>query len=222
MLIKTEALVLRKTAYAENSAIVHVFTQTHGVLSFIFSSVQGKKGKGAALRPGCFIELVFYYKNNQQLLRAKETKAIEPFLIEDPVRSNIALLCTELVKNSVPDEMPDENLFTALKTEFSRLYRASSLELWFIHKFIIKLCEATGHSLISSSETKHIHTGMNFLFWDKTDQFLIETLQKNQQPEGDRECRRKLAEKMLDYMKQVVFPGKEIRTFRIISEVFDA
>lgn len=164
MLIKTEALVLKKTPYGENSAVVIVFSQSHGVLSFIFSSVQGKNGKSALIRPGVFLEMVFNHSPRQNLLRAKEIKAVEPFMSDDFIRSNLALVCTELVKNTLPEAMPDENLFLSLKTDFARLYRTSETDVWFLHRFMLKLCDAAGHSLQEQGFNPNIHTSLNAIF----------------------------------------------------------
>jgi len=219
MLIKTEALVLKKIPYGENSAVAHLFSQTHGILSFIFASVQGKKGKSALLRPGTFLEIVFNFSERQNLLRAKEVKAVEPFMTEDFIASNTALICTELIQNTLPDAMPDENLFLTVKTDFSRLFRRSETDLWFLQRFILKLCEAAGHGL--SGNEQGFLSGWPNRNIDNDSLTLIRRLLENQNPAADRNTRRKLAENLIAYMCEVVFPGKEVRTFKVMLEVLD-
>jgi DNA repair protein RecO len=221
MLVKTEALVLKKIPYGENSAIAHLFSKSHGVLSFIFSGIQGKKGKSALIRPGTFLELVFNHNAKQNLLRAREIKAIEPYMTEDMLKSNLALICTELVKNTLPDEMPDEDLFLSLKTDFSRLFRQQENDLWFLHRFIIKLCDSTGHSLAEQALLAHKQTGWSIYFQDQSIREILYSLVNQQVPTADRATRRKTAEELIGYMKEIVFPGKEIYSFRVILDVLD-
>lgn len=219
MLIKTEALVLKKIPYGENSAVAHLFTQSHGILSFIFSGVQGKKGKSALLRPATFLEVVFYHSEKQNLLRAKEVKATEPFMPDDLLAGNMALICTELIRNTLPDAMPDENLFLTVKTDFSRLFRRSDNDIWFLQRFMLKLCEAAGHGISDNAEV--MQSGFTNRFHDEESQNLLRHLLKNQNPVADRLTRRKMAETLISYMSEVVFPGKDVRTFKIMLDVLD-
>jgi DNA repair protein RecO len=219
MLIKTEALVLKKIPYGENSAVVHLFCQSHGILPFMFSGVQGKKGKSALLRPGTFVEIVFHFTERQNILRAKELKAVEPFMTEDFMASNTALVCTELIRNTLPDAMPDENLFLTAKTDFARLYRRSENDLWFLQRFMLKLCEAAGHGL--SNNNADLKSAWSNRSIDQDSFKLLTALLDNQSPLADRPTRRKLAETLIAYMCEVVFPGKDVRTFRVMLDVLD-
>lgn len=221
MLIKSEALVLRKIPYGENSAVVSLFTQSHGILSFLFSGIQGKKGKSALIMPGTFLEVVFYYSEKQNLLRAKEVKAVEPFMTEDFLSNNMALICTELVRNTLPDEMPDENLFLSVKTDFFRLYRNTDRDVWFLQRFILKLCDAAGHSLSGQGKDKYLHTGWSRQFSDDNMHNLIQQLMNFETPVTDRITRRRVAEDLVAYMSEVVFPGKDVRSFKVMLDVLD-
>jgi len=222
MLIKTEALVLRKIPYGENSAVVSLFTQSKGILPFIFSGIQGKKGKSALLRPGSFLEVVFYFSEKQNLLRAKEIKAAEPFMNENFLSTNMALVCTELIRNTLPEAMPDENLFLSVKTDFSRLFRITEVDSWFLQRFLIKLCDAAGHSLSAQGKDNYLHSGWSGQFTDENSKQLLQQLMNQENPVADRPTRRKLAESLIAYMSEVVFPGKEVRTFNIMLDVLDA
>lgn len=220
MLVKTEALVLKKIPYGENSAVAHLFTQSHGILSFMFSGVQGKKGKSALLRPGTFLEMVFYFTEKQSLLRTKEVKAVEPYMTEDFLAGNTALICAELIRNTLPDSMPDENLFLAVKTDFSRLFRQGNNDLWFLQRFILKLCEAAGHGLSGNAEV--IASGLTNRIHDEETQNILKRLINQQSPVAERHVRRKVAETLIAYMCEAVFPGKDVRTFRVMLDVLDA
>jgi recombinational DNA repair protein (RecF pathway) len=221
MLVKSEALVLHKISYGENSAVVHLFCQSHGILSFIFSGVQGKKGKSALLRPGTFLEIVFYHSEKQNLLRAKEIKAAEPFMREDFLSNNMALICTELIRNSLPDAMPDENLFLSVKTDFSRLYRNSEPDLWFLHRFMIQLCESAGHAISIQENKQFMETGWSGGFTEVNNSIILQQLLNRENPTSDRFTRRKMAEELISYMSTVVFPGKDVKTFRVLLDVLD-
>lgn len=221
MLVKTEALVLHKIPYGENSAVVHLFCQSHGILAFIFSGVQGKKGKSALLRPGTFLETIFYFSEKQNLLRAKEIKATEPFMPEDFLSNNMALICTELIRNTLPDAMPDENLFLSVKTAFSRLYRKSEPDLWFLHRFMIQLCESAGHAVSLQENKQFIETGWPGTFTEVNNRIILQQLLNKENPSSDRFTRRKMAEELIQYMGNTVFPGKEVKTFRVLLDVLD-
>jgi len=221
MLIKTEALVLKKIPYGENSAVVHLFCHSHGILPFIFSGVQGKKGKSALLRPGTFLEIVFNHSEKQNLLRAKEIKAVEPFMNDNFLSGNMALICTELVRNTLPDSMPDEDLFLSVKKDFCRLYRNIGSDLWFLHRFMLNLCESAGHGLSASGQHAYIHTSLPGANTDENNGFLLQKLLQKEDPAADRQTRRKIAEELIFYMRETVFPRKDVRTFKVMLDVLD-
>lgn len=220
MLVKGEALVLKRTAYAENSAVVQLFTRQHGVLSFLVPGMQGKSGKSAMLRPGSFVEVVYYLQGNASLKRIKELKSVTPFLTEDPVRGAITLFCTEAVRCVVPEEHPDEHLYGFVKNELSRLQRPTIRLKWFIHVFLLRLAEVCGHGPDWTGNTAYMHTGMTRLFSGENDMKTMQALWEGQEPEADRAYRRELAEKLIDYLQAEVFPGKDVKSFTVLLELF--
>lgn len=221
MLVKSEALVLKRTAYAENSAVIHLFTRQHGQLAFLVPGMHGKSGKTALLRPGSFIEAIYYLQGNRNLRRLKEIKSIEPFLTDDPVKGAMTLFCTEATRCVLPEEHPDEHLYGFVKSELMRLNRPSTRLKWFIHAFLLRLMEECGHGPDWRGKATHVPTGMHRHIWAENDLDCIQAVQAGGDPEGDRTYRRELAEKIIGLMQAEIFPGRDIKSFKVLLDLFD-
>src|SRR6187431_2476400 len=94
MLQKTRAIVLQVTEYSEASIIVHAYTATHGLQSFLVNSVRKPKARFAAnlFQPLSLVELVAYVKKPGGLHRVSEAAASPAYqtIPYDTVKTTVA------------------------------------------------------------------------------------------------------------------------------------
>lgn len=232
MLVKSEAILLKKTPYADNSAILHLFTKTHGVQSFIVQGLHGKSGKAAFIQPGNLLEIVFYYQSNKNLKRIKEMQLMSGFkgYNQDPVRLQVLMFCVELAGKCLPDEEEDLETFDFLSAQFQRLATENILT-WFPLMFMIQFAQICGLGLqlpsdlsaemhLESSTNLYRHTGLNPLqYLDKEELIACRKLIDLNTPEMLVKDRRLLTEKLLYYFKVHLFPESNLKSFPILMEI---
>jgi DNA repair protein RecO (recombination protein O) len=233
MLIKSAALVLKKTPYSDNSAIFSIFTQSHGILTFMVQGMHGKSGKAAILQPGNLIEMVFYYQNNRNLKRIKEIRLMEGFggYSENPVQLQVMTFCVELLQKSLPEEQEDPAIFSFVAKKLVQLAKLEELS-WFPLKFLLDFAEVSGlglqlpteekegYFLLESNENSKYGRDLNPLqYLDKEETMACSELMKSGECALSMASKRLLTEKLLYYFKIHLFPDKEIRSFPILMEV---
>jgi DNA repair protein RecO (recombination protein O) len=217
MLVKTEAISLKRTPYAENSAVAHIYTRDFGLLSFMVKNLQGKSAKGALLNPGTFSEVVFYLKQTETLRHIKEIKAIEPLPPQNPVKLSLLLFYCELLQLSVPAAQADESLFAFIKAEVLRLARESTRLEWMPHSFILKLAGITGHNPLGA-ETNH----PALLMFDKDDLQSIQMLWNGNAPAQSLAHRKSLLNKLVEFSETQIFPGRHLKSYAVLKSLFES
>lgn len=108
MLHKTRGIVFRFTKYGDSSIIVTIFTELHGLQTYIVNGVRSKsaKGKIALYQPLTLLDLVVYYKENANIKRIKEVRCLQQYqtLSTDVRKSSIAMFLTEILNKTVKEE----------------------------------------------------------------------------------------------------------------------
>ena len=75
MIIKTNGIVLKYLKYKESSIICKIYTESHGLQSFIVNGVRSAKSSQLSIyQPLNQLNLILYKKNNSTLNRIKESK----------------------------------------------------------------------------------------------------------------------------------------------------
>ena len=119
MLVKTKGIVIKSTRYGENSLIVKMYTESHGLLSFLIQSVFSARSaiKPALLQPMQLLEMEFYFRPNKNLLRQKEIRNlfIHNRIHFEVIRSSIALVIAELIHKCIVEEEANEDMFNFLE-----------------------------------------------------------------------------------------------------------
>lgn len=73
MIVKTEAIVLRKVDFSESSIIATLFTRRSGAIAVIAKGAKKPKSKFAAsLVPGQLLEVILYYKDSREVQTLSE------------------------------------------------------------------------------------------------------------------------------------------------------
>ncbi len=232
MLVKSDAILLKKTPYADNSAILHIYTRSHGMQSFIAQGMHGKSGKAAMLQPGNLLELIFYFQSNKNLKRIKEMQLMQGFrgFDQNPVRLQILMFCLELSSKCLPEEQEDLHTFDFIRDQLLNLAEETELT-WFPVQFLLKFAKINGLGLqlpIDGKKGFQLETGtaifrdtrMNPMqHLEENEIMTCKVLETGHIPQMTIEERRTLTEKLLYYFKVHLFPEQELKSFPILMEV---
>lgn len=115
MLKKTRAIVLQVTDYSEASIIIHAYTESLGLQSFLINGVRKQKARFAAnlFQPLSLIELIAYIKKPGGLHRVSEVNASPAFqaIPYDTIKTTVAIFLGEVLYRSIREEEANPDLF---------------------------------------------------------------------------------------------------------------
>ncbi len=117
MIVKTEAIVLRKVDFSESSIIATLFTRKKGVISVIAKGAKKPRSKfAAALVPGQLLEVVFYNKESRDVQTLSEVSYLHKLngLRIDITKMAIVHSALELVSQVVHTNEVNVSLFDFL------------------------------------------------------------------------------------------------------------
>jgi DNA repair protein RecO (recombination protein O) len=122
---KTRGIILQTTNYSETSLVVKIYTEQHGLGSFIVSGVRSKNSrfKSNIFQPLSLVELVAAGKPGHTMKRISEVQLAPPFsgIPGDIVKSSIALFLAEVIYRSIREEEPNVALFGFLHNSIQML-----------------------------------------------------------------------------------------------------
>jgi len=115
MNIKTRGIVLQTTQYSETSLVVKIYTEDHGLTSFIVGGVRSKKSriKSNIFQPLSLVELIASGKQGSSMYRITDIQ-LSPHFTGIPlnvVKSSIAIFLSEILYRSITEEEPNPSLF---------------------------------------------------------------------------------------------------------------
>ncbi len=230
MLVKTEAIVVKKTAYTDHSAVVKLFTKEFGLTSFIIQGLHGKQNKNSLIQPGTIIELVFH-KKYQGLMRAKELSLISGWGYRHlPIHDQVRWFFLELLNHVLHEEQPEESLFLLSKETFTALNEGvenlSVLPIYFLYNF----CKETGHALQIDAES--MRKGLDILGGgyanDRSlpihtigpeDCTLLHQIAIEKRTNVLLKSRRVIIGHLLAYIQIHVIPGKTLQSLNILQDI---
>ena len=129
--IKTKGIVLLNIPYGDNNLISHIYTESHGRLSFFVYGGQKKKKKNIYL-PLNKLELVFALDRKHELQKVKEAAWIENYKCHfDVKKSPVVFLVSELLANTIDYEIKDEKLFSFLEKSLDFFNRTNKTAVFF-------------------------------------------------------------------------------------------
>lgn len=120
-------VVLRTVKYNDKNAVVRVYTDTHGLLSFLLPQGQGKAARmrRALFQPLSLVEIETDIRPSRDIFPIKESRCIAPLanLHADPVKNAIALFLTELLTHVIVEQERNAPLFSFLSSSVQVLDR---------------------------------------------------------------------------------------------------
>jgi DNA repair protein RecO (recombination protein O) len=116
MLETTSGIVLHYNRYNDDSAIVDIFTESRGSLSFLVRDRRGQRKKSlhtTLLRPLNIVELMFDYRSSASLQRLQELHIAHCYtsLPYDPIKETVALFLSEFLHNALRNEVKNDELY---------------------------------------------------------------------------------------------------------------
>jgi|26BtaG_2_1085354.scaffolds.fasta_scaffold00007_101 DNA repair protein RecO (recombination protein O) len=139
MITQTKALVLSSLKYGDTSKVVKLYTQSHGLKSFIAKGVYTKKNKtNALLNPLNSVELIFDNRSSSNLLFFKEIRQFEHYqsLYQSQQKMAIVLFLAEVLHTVLQEEETNEALFqfisSTLLTFDEKQSDFADFHLWFL------------------------------------------------------------------------------------------
>lgn len=115
MFIDDKGIVLRCVKYDDKSFIAHVFTASHGHVSFMVNASRGKRsGMSARLfQPLSFLAFQWDAKPNATLYRMKEVRLlfVQQEIPADPVKRYVAMMLSEFMAYALGSETENPDLY---------------------------------------------------------------------------------------------------------------
>jgi len=139
----TRGIILHNTNYSETSLVVKIYTEQHGLGSYIVSGVRAKNSrfKSNIFQPLSLVELVASNKPGQSMKRISEIQLAPPFsgIPGDIIKSSIAIFLAEVIYRSIREEEPNPTLFGFLHNSIQILdlshENCSRFHIYFMIRF---------------------------------------------------------------------------------------
>ena len=107
-------IVLHTVKYNEKNAVVRVYTDAHGIMSFLLPQSAGKvaRMRRALFRELSLLEITTAITPNRDIFRIIDARVSEPLpmLYTNPVKNAIALFLTELLSRVIVEREPSAPL----------------------------------------------------------------------------------------------------------------
>ncbi|PKA83066.1 DNA replication and repair protein RecO [Ulvibacter sp. MAR_2010_11] len=148
MEVTTKGIVFSTIKYGEADLIVHCFTESDGLKSYLLRRIlTARKGKlkMSLFQPLMLLELVAIHKNKGTLERIKEAKVAHPFksLHANVSKSGMVLFLAEMLKNSIQEEEKNRELFQYIENALLWLDEHDAIANFHI-LFLLKLSAYLG------------------------------------------------------------------------------
>lgn len=170
---KTAALVVRLVPYRETSAIVYLFTATHGMVHAIAKGLRSRKGTARFLERGVLVDTSLYIKAGRDLQTIGTIELSEPYagIRADLFKSVVRDCALEVMLRTIRDADPHPELFHLLKRHLEHLDTSASataqILLWrFLLDYLsllgfrieMSVCATCGKE-IKPGEDRSVHFG---------------------------------------------------------------
>lgn len=159
MLHKTQGITLKTTNYADNSIVVHIFTETFGMQPYLINGARKPKARIPAniFQPLHPLDLVVYYKESNGLQRIKEAHP-NPVLKKIPLnmtKGAVAMFLNEILYKVLRHQSPDAFLFNFIQQSVIWLDETNQRPSNFHLIFLIKLSRFLGFLPLNHQSQKY-------------------------------------------------------------------
>lgn len=239
-MIKSRGIVLRSIKYSETSLIVKIYTDTHGIRSFLVKGVRkSKTGNGPGLfQPLNLLEIIYHEKQSAALIIPREVNHCVhfvsiPFNID---KSSIALFMNEIIIKAAREEEANEELFLFLWDQIVLLDETENSTSNFHIYFTLQLTRYLGFHPLGAFSAEKPHFFMKEGFFGKaivSEQLILDSglselfsffLYAGQQEAImatiSSSMRKLLLEKIILYYQLHLNGFGEIKSLEVLTQVF--
>lgn len=240
MMQKTKGIVLHHIKYGDSGIIVYMFTRNMGRQTFIRQGVRQRK---ATLKVNLFqalflLDLEAYYKPGREMHRIKEAKIYKPYrtIHSNIYKNSITLFLAEILYKSLKAEEPNVPLYDFIESSLETLDHLPTgyanfhlLFLYNLTRFLgfqpnlsdspaegyfdlregIMRSNRPAHSFYLSKEHSKILAELGNIHYENLDEFRI-----------SHSVRNAMTEHLLDYYQLHELNLAEIKSYKILKEVF--
>lgn len=116
-----KGVYLNHFSYSESSVVLKVFTEQHGLQSFIVKGIKKKKGGAALLQPFHLLEIMSNFNANKDLNYTSGIKLLRPTvsITMDIRKSTVAIFLTEVLYRGIKEEEANPEFFNYLSTSIA-------------------------------------------------------------------------------------------------------
>ena len=240
MLHKTRGIVFQVTDFGESSVVAKIYTELFGLQGFLINSVRKKnaKVKQNMLHPLALVDLVVYHKERKGLHRIAEVRS-NPVMQNIPfnmVKNSIILFLDEVLCKAIREEEPNQQLFDFIFHSVQLLDVQSPVNNDFHLCFLIQLTKYLGiyptENFSAEEKIFNLREGifqadlpshMNYMDVLLSGIFytLLQSSMNFSAPlSAPVHQKRMLIEKILDYYRLHLTNFSEIKSLRILEEVW--
>ena len=122
MIFESKGIVFRNQKFKESSVILDIYTESHGLLTFVVNGVRKSKARisPSSVQLMSIVDVSGYYKNERSLHRVKDLKL--SFLYEslpfDVIKASVGTFMIELSRKCIKEESANPELFQFLVSSF--------------------------------------------------------------------------------------------------------
>jgi DNA repair protein RecO (recombination protein O) len=238
MITKTRGIVFRRIPYSESSIITDIYTEQHGLMSYIIGGVRKARPKTSAslLQVMSIVEILAYHTDKNKLHRIKEIKPAYVYqsMPMDVRKNAILMFLAELCSRAIKETEENPPLFDMIMQELIRLDKAESGYSDLHLEFMVKLADELGFGpspnyssqtpcfdmvggeFVATLPQNHMH-----YIEDGSDIFRLINQARGDGPDArfDRQKRNRLIEYLVLYFRIHIENMKEIRSHLILREV---
>jgi DNA repair protein RecO (recombination protein O) len=243
---KTKGIVLRAIRYGETSLVVTVFTEVFGIQTYMVNGVRSSKKSGTKAvlyQPPSLLDMIVYHQDQKQMHRIKEASwsFLYNNILTDVIKNSIAVFITELIHKTLKQPEANADLFYFCEDMFQQLDDAppeiaANFPLYcclhLTHFFGFQINDippelATAEhlylDLVEGNFTDIAPTHPHFL--EKDDALISSELLRIMQPHElnqiklNKQKRRQLLHKYLEYYSLHITDFGQIKTLRVLEEV---
>ena len=231
MLSCTRAIVLKSTKYSDNSLIVKLFTEQHGLKTYIVGAVHGKKSKAALFLPLSLLEVVANHKEKSKLIRPKEIQLSETLqnVHSDIQKSMLLIFLNEVIYKSIKEEEANAELFDFLFHSILQLEQSKDTIANFHLNFLLGFTRHLGfypHGKYSSNncyfdlqEGVFSSAKTNYSLDENSSKLLSDCINQSFDSLVNKELRKNLLEKLMLFY-QLHIPGfTKIISLDVLNQV---
>jgi DNA repair protein RecO (recombination protein O) len=219
MIIKTRGIVLSYLKYRDTSIIVRIFTEEHGMHSFIVNNIRSTRSKKSIglYQPFNLLDIVSYWKEAQTIHRLSDAKLIRPLhqIHQNIKKTTVTLFLSEFLQKVLIHEqaenLPVFNFIYNSILSFEEL--EFSIENFHI-QFLLKLTPHLGFGFESVEFLNLLEENDE----EMCRQLLLESYGTNVNVGHD--TRNRILTMILQFYHQHIDNLSEIKSLKVLQQIF--